>query len=71
MFCLKSSKCISINNRVMNMKHDAAIAQLTISAEICENNAPINEARGDFDQAELERKNAEGYRAAIAALQAE
>lgn len=53
------------------MKHEAAIAQLLIIAEACENNAPINEARGNHAQAELERKNAADYRAAIARLEAE
>lgn len=53
------------------MKHEAAIAQLLISAETCENNAPINEAEGNHAQAALERQNAEGYRGAIAALEAE
>ena len=48
----------------------SAIEVLRIAAEVCENNAPINEARGDVDQAELERKNAAEYRAAIEVLTA-
>ncbi|CRM73359.1 MULTISPECIES: hypothetical protein [Pseudomonas] len=53
------------------MKHASAIAQLTISAEICEKNAPINEVEGNHEQAELERNNAVAYRAAIARLEIE
>lgn len=53
------------------MKHAAAIEQLTISAEVCETNAPISEAEGNHEQAELERKNASAYRAAIARLEIE
>lgn len=53
------------------MQHAAAIANLKISAEVCETNAPINEAEGNHDQAKLERDNAESYRAAIASLEAE
>lgn len=49
---------------------DAAICQLTISAETCENNAPIHEAEGRIEQAALSRSNAESYRSAIAALTA-
>lgn len=51
------------------MNFEAAIEQLTISAETCENNAPINQAEGNLDQAGLERSNAEGYRSAIAMLE--
>ncbi len=47
----------------------AAIETLRIAAEVCETNAPINEAEGKNDQAELERKNATEYRAAILVLQ--
>jgi hypothetical protein len=50
------------------MNHATAIAQLAQAAEICEHNAPINEAEGDHAQAALERSNARHYRAAIAAL---
>ena len=53
------------------MNHESAIAQLTISAEVCETNAPINEAEGNHDQAALERSNAAAYRAAIARLEVE
>lgn len=52
------------------MQHATAIAQLIIAAEICENNAPINEAESNHEQAALERSNAQDYRAAIAALEA-
>lgn len=52
------------------MNFSAAIAQLEINAEICENNAPINEAEGNTEQAKLERVNAKSYRDAIAVLQA-
>ena len=50
---------------------EAAIAQLTVSAEICEHNAPIHEAEGNHVQAELSRANAENYRYAISLLQAQ
>lgn len=46
-----------------------AIAQLMLSAETCEANAPIHEAEGNAEQAALSRSNAASYRAAIAALQ--
>ena len=46
-----------------------AIAQLMLSAENCETNAPIHEAEGNLEQAELSRANARSYRAAIAVLQ--
>lgn len=46
----------------------SAINQLTISAQICENNAPIHEAEGKHEQAALSRANAQSYRAAIQAL---
>ncbi len=52
------------------MKHAAAIAQPTQAAEVCENNAPINEAEGNHEQAALERSNAQDYRSAIATLEA-
>ena len=47
----------------------AAINQLTISAEICENNAPIHEAEGNLAQAELSRTSASNYSEAIQRLQ--
>jgi hypothetical protein len=55
----------------MDTKPDfaAAVAALTVSAETCENNAPIHEAEGRQEQAELSRANAENYRAAIARLE--
>lgn len=51
------------------MNFSAAISQLYIKAETCETNAPINEAEGDIDQAQLERDNAKSYRDAIAVLE--
>ena len=48
--------------------YQAAIAQLGISADVCENNAPIHEAEGNAEQAALSRANAESYRAGIEAL---
>lgn len=48
--------------------HGSAIVQLRISAETCENNAPIHEAEGNHEQADCSRKNAAAYRAAIAIL---
>lgn len=53
------------------MKHLTAIEQLKISAEICENNAPINETEGSLEQAALERENATAYREAILVLEAQ
>lgn len=50
---------------------EAAIAQLEVSAETCENNAPIWEAEGNHEQAALSRANAESYRAAICQLRGE
>lgn len=47
-----------------------AIAQLEISLDVVETNAPINEAEGNLDQAALERDCAKSYRAAIEILQA-
>lgn len=52
------------------MKFTAAIAQLTLAAEVCENNAPINESEGNHEQAALERNNAQNYRSAIDTLSA-
>lgn len=48
------------------MEH--AIIQLEISLAIVENNAPINEAEGNREQAEYERKVAASIRAAIEKL---
>lgn len=53
------------------MKHESAIAQLEISVQVCETNAPINDAEGNHEQAQLERDNAAAYRAAIAHLKAD
>lgn len=52
------------------MKHSAAIERLKQAAEACENNAPINEAEGNHEQAALDRSNAQAYRSAIATLEA-
>ena len=49
---------------------DGAIDLLKSAAETCANNAPINEARGDIAQAELERKLAEQYTQAARHLKA-
>lgn len=48
--------------------YEAAIIQLTVGAEIAENNAPIFEAEGNHEQAALSRSNAANYRAAIKEL---
>ncbi|QSL90431.1 hypothetical protein [Pseudomonas atacamensis] len=45
-----------------------AIAQLQQALEVVENNAPINEAEGNLDQARLERSLAMSFRTAIAML---
>lgn len=50
------------------MKHAAAIQILTQAAEVCENNAPINDQEGDTNQAALERENAVAFRRAITLL---
>ena len=49
--------------------HAAAIAQLMVSAETCENNAPIQLAEGNYEQATASACNAVAYREAIKALQ--
>lgn len=46
-----------------------AIAELQRSAETCEHNAPIHEAEGNAEQAELSRRNAASYRAAVTVLE--
>lgn len=51
------------------MSHEAAIAVLTNAAETCENNAPINQEKGDWSQEDLEIANAQAYRKAIVLLQ--
>lgn len=45
-----------------------AIAQLRAALDVVETNAPINEAEGNFDQAELERSLAKSFITAIAML---
>lgn len=45
-----------------------AAAWLRCAAETCENNAPIHDAQGNAEQAQLSRANAASYRAAIARL---
>ena len=47
------------------MKHAAAIQILTRAAEVCENNAPINDQEGDTNPAALERENAAAFRRAV------
>lgn len=44
---------------------EAAIAQLTVSAEMCETNAPIHAKEGNVEQAECSAANARSYRTAI------
>lgn len=46
-----------------------AIAQLDITAQVAENNAPISEAEGDHAQAELQQAVAQDCREAIEQLQ--
>ena len=53
------------------MKHATAIAQLEIHASNCENNAVIQEAEGQYEDAANNRANAADYRQAIEALQAQ
>lgn len=48
-----------------------AIAQLEVSLETAETNAPIWEVDGNTEQAEASRQHAESYRAAIAKLKGE
>lgn len=49
---------------------DYAIDELRRSAETCEHNAPIQEAKGDHEQAKLCRELAKDYRAAEQHLRA-
>lgn len=49
---------------------DIAIDRLQQAAEACENNAAIHEKDGDLEQAALDRKCAESYRAAERHLRA-
>jgi hypothetical protein len=46
----------------------AAIVALQLALNTSENNAPINEAEGKWEQAQLQRDNAVEYRTAIAIL---
>lgn len=47
---------------------DAAVSNLQIALGIVENNAPINEAAGNTEQAALERENAESFHKALKLL---
>jgi len=46
----------------------AAIAQLEVALDVVVTNEPINRERGDIEQADLERRNAEQFRRAIEVL---
>ena len=48
----------------------AAIEQLEIAKDVCDVNAPINEAEGNADQAALERRNSAVFAQAIEVLKA-
>lgn len=48
--------------------YEYAINELEIALDVVETNAPINEAEGNLEQAELERTVAESCRAAIELL---
>lgn len=61
-------KLVSANAALTKAALLAAVSSLQVAAEVCETNAPINEARGDIAQAKLERDNAAEYRAAIKRL---
>lgn len=50
------------------MYHGFAIAQLEVALETVENNVPHWEAEGNHEQADLCRKSADDYRAAIQKL---
>jgi Defence against restriction A N-terminal len=47
----------------------AAIEELKAAMDVAKNNAPINEASGNLEQAELERKNAAEFQEAIDVLE--
>lgn len=47
----------------------SAIVSLSIAKDVCDNNAPINEAQGNIEQAALERQNSIEYGAAIKILE--
>jgi hypothetical protein len=46
----------------------AAVAELKTALDVVETNAPINAREGNKPQAQLERKNAQSFRAAITKL---
>ena len=48
----------------------SAIETLRVAKAQCDNNAPINEAEGNIEQAALERQNSVEYAKAIEILQA-
>lgn len=48
----------------------AAVAELKNALDVVETNAPINEREGKKGQSQLERRNAQGFRAAIRELEA-
>jgi hypothetical protein len=48
----------------------ASINQLKLALEVCETNEPINRARGDEAQADLEAQNSADFRQAITVLEA-
>ncbi|WP_282348025.1 hypothetical protein [Pseudomonas sp. PS01301] len=48
--------------------HSAAVATLQNALAVVDNNAPINEAAGNLEQAALERASAESFRQALAVL---
>ncbi len=50
------------------MKYEHALAELENALYIVETNIPVNEKRGDLDQANLERDCAVSFRAAIKQL---
>lgn len=49
---------------------NAAIDELTIALDVMETNEPINRARGNAEQADLEAANAADFRQALAVLKA-
>lgn len=48
-----------------------AINALQIAKDVCDTNAPINEAAGNMAQAQLEREHSAAFAKAIAVLQRE
>lgn len=57
--------CDGLSEQEKEPQMKAAIAQLQISLDIVETSAPINEREGNYEQALLERKNAEDFRNAM------